>query len=58
MVRVGLYSVATYHKSLVRKRKNKKSLVEKRKKIKIYFAECQRMTFDKSFSAGCLMSNT
>jgi hypothetical protein len=46
MVHVGLHSVATYHKKFGWKKK------------KIYFAECQRMTFGKIFSVKCLTSDT
>jgi hypothetical protein len=43
MVHVGLNSVE--HTT--------KSLVEKRKKIKIYFAECPRMALGTAYSAEC-----
>jgi hypothetical protein len=48
MVQVGLHSVGTYHKIFERQNK----------KIKIYFAECLKLTLGKIRFAECLLCGT
>jgi hypothetical protein len=46
------------HESLHSVEKTTKSLVGKRKKIKIYFAKCPRKTLDKALFAECQLVET
>jgi hypothetical protein len=48
MVHVGLHSIAKYHKNFDCEKK----------KIKIYFAECQRIALGKACSAVCQTGGT